>query len=60
MARAYHEQDADMALNFNAIAILGLGSHGQAHTQNLFESRLTVTFVEVVGEKLRSMMPWLT
>src|SRR5271170_2087215 len=48
MAKIYYDKDADLsALKGKTIAILGYGSQGHAHAQNLRDSGCTV----VVGQR---------
>ena len=50
MAKTYHDEDADLSLlNGLTIAILGYGSQGHAHAQNLRESGVNVIVAEVPG-----------
>jgi ketol-acid reductoisomerase len=49
-ATIYYDQDADLALlKGKTIAILGYGSQGHAHAQNLRDSGLTVIVAELDG-----------
>jgi ketol-acid reductoisomerase len=49
-AKIYYDQDADLALLKNkTIAILGYGSQGHAHAQNLRDSGLKVVVAELPG-----------
>jgi ketol-acid reductoisomerase len=50
VAKTYHDEDADLSLlNGLTIAILGYGSQGHAHAQNLRESGVNVIVAEVPG-----------
>ena len=49
-AKIYYDKDADLALLKNkTIAILGYGSQGHAHAQNLRDSGCTVIVAELPG-----------
>lgn len=49
-AKTYYDKDADLALLKNkTIAILGYGSQGHAHAQNLRDSGCTVVVAELAG-----------
>jgi ketol-acid reductoisomerase len=49
-ARIYYDKDADLALlQDKTIAILGYGSQGHAHAQNLRDSGLSVVVAELPG-----------
>ena len=49
-ARIYYDKDADLALlKGKTIAILGYGSQGHAHAQNLRDSGLSVVVAELPG-----------
>ena len=49
-AKIYYDKDADLALLKNkTIAILGYGSQGHAHAQNLRDSGCTVLVAELPG-----------
>ena len=49
-AKIYYDKDADLALLKNkTIAILGYGSQGHAHAQNLRDSGCTVIVAELAG-----------
>ncbi|HYH02541.1 MAG TPA: ketol-acid reductoisomerase, partial [Bacillota bacterium] len=48
MAKMYYDQDANLGLlQGKTIAIIGYGSQGHAHAQNLRESGVTV----IVGQR---------
>lgn len=52
MAKIYYEKDADLALLKNkVIGIIGYGSQGHAHAQNLRDSGLSVIVAEAKGSE---------
>jgi ketol-acid reductoisomerase len=52
MAKIYYEKDADLALLKNkVIGIIGYGSQGHAHAQNLRDSGLSVIVAEARGSE---------
>jgi ketol-acid reductoisomerase len=54
MAKMYYDQDADLSLlEGKAIGVIGFGSQGHAHAQNLRDSGLKVLVAEVPGSA-----PW--
>ena len=56
MAKVYYDRDADLSfLNGKTIAILGYGSQGHAHAQNLRDSGASVIIGLAVFSGLRFM-----
>jgi len=54
MAKIYYESDTDLSnLNDKTVAIIGFGSQGHAHAQNLRDSGVNVVVGELAGSK-----PW--
>ena len=52
MAKIYYEKDADPAvLSGKTVSIIGFGSQGHAHAQNLRDSGVNVVVGEVLDEK---------
>jgi len=50
MAKIYYEQDAPIdALKGKTVAVIGYGSQGHAHSQNLRDSGITVKIAELAG-----------
>ena len=51
-ATIYYDQDADLSLlKGKTLAILGYGSQGHAHAQNLRDSKLNVVVAELPGTR---------
>ncbi len=55
MAKMYYDQDADPSILSNkTVAIIGFGSQGHAHAQNLRDSGVKVVVGELIDEKNRN------
>ena len=49
-AKIYYDKDADLkALDGKTVAIIGYGSQGHAHAQNLRDSGVNVVVAELAG-----------
>ena len=58
--KVYYDKDADLSLiKGKQVTIIGYGSQGHAHAQNLKESGVNVTVDNVTGDVFDERMPSL-